>query len=153
MKILVLSDSHGQEQKINSIVSEHDFNHIIFLGDGITDLGSLINLPNLSLVRGNCDFFSSEKLEEVLELEGIKILITHGHTFGVKNGLGALLARAKEMSANVVFFGHTHIPTMQTINDITLINPGSLHKNRNGGSTFGVFTINNGTFTFNFVDF
>jgi predicted phosphodiesterase len=32
------------------------------------------------------------------------------------------------MDADIVFFGHTHIPTDETIGSIRLINPGSCSK-------------------------
>ena len=45
---------------------------------------------------------------------------------------------------DVVVFGHTHIPTYKTIDDIIFINPGSLAYPRGkSDKSFGILTIDN----------
>ena len=144
MKILVISDSHGNVENVNRAVNSVEFDHLFFLGDGIKDLGNLVYADNVHFVRGNCDFFSSEKLEEMIELDGVRFLLVHGHTFAVKKGLGALINYAKEEQANFVLFGHTREFLQQNIGDITVLNPGSISNARGGKSTFAVVEINAG---------
>ena len=129
MKTLsVLSDTHGNIssiEKILPVLKESDY--VVHLGDGIGDMkyferelkGKYIS------VRGNCDFSFGEKYS-FLEIENLKILITHGDMFGVKQSLLRLRMFAEENGACAAFYGHTHIAEECTDNGITLFNPGSL---------------------------
>ena len=71
----------------------------------------------------------------------MKILMTHGHRYGVKSGYGTALAAAKSMGAQVVLFGHTHIPFMEEREGILMLNPGSL---RNPDREYAILEIENG---------
>lgn len=136
MKILILSDSHGSVETLNNIVNNVEFDHLFFLGDGIKDLGNLVYADNVHVVRGNCDLFCKDAVEQVVKLEGVVYLLAHGHTYGVKRGIGALRNRAKEVGANVVLFGHTHQFLLQEEQDLTICNPGSLSLVRGGSGTY-----------------
>ena len=59
----------------------------------------------------------------MLEIQNKKILLTHGHRYRVKYGYDRLLSRAKEISADIVVFGHTHVPENTYIDNILLFNP------------------------------
>ncbi len=153
MKILIFSDSHGNTENLNKMLAEHEFDYLFFLGDGISDLGTLTQLNNIKYVKGNCDFFSQAPYEEVIELEGVRFLLVHGHNEGVKSGLGGLLKRAKEVGAHVACFGHTHQFLLETYNNITLLNPGSISLTRGGKQTFVVANVSNKKTTFQFIQF
>lgn len=134
MKIVVISDSHGNKLGINKLVRDIQFDYLFFLGDGLGDIGELRCMDNVIVVSGNCDFFSDEPNERFFELEGKRIFITHGNRYGVKIGLGSLLKRAKELDAQFVFYGHTHNRVIQQIDGINFINPGKFSKNSDGSS-------------------
>ena len=71
-----------------------------------------------------------------------RIFLTHGHIYKVKFGYKKLLARAKQLFADVVVFGHTHLPKNIYIDNILLFNPGSTALPKNGGpGTFGILEI------------
>ena len=120
---IVFSDIHGNYnalQKLKPLINEND--GAFFAGDGLNDiLGA--KLPNLNYVGGNCD--GSLEREKIIEVEGVKIFLTHGHEYGVKGDLQRLYYRASELGVNVVIFGHTHQPLVQEINGILFLNPGS----------------------------
>ncbi len=107
---------------------------LVHCGDGVRDLDSLENellLANpcarMYAVRGNCDLGSLHyPITEIVEANGLKIMVTHGHAFEVKYGLGMLSKAAREVGAGLVFFGHTHQPVITQKHGVTLINPGSL---------------------------
>lgn len=125
---VIISDTHGNRsalQKLTPIIKENDY--LIFLGDGILDVYSYKNLPKEKLITvlGNCDGGSGE---EVIEVENVKILITHGHEYGVKNSLQKLFLRAKEVGATVALYGHTHVADIIEHDGVTLINPGTLSR-------------------------
>ena len=113
MKYLVLSDSHGNVDNMVRAVELVKPHGIIHLGDGWRDVEELHQLyPRLPLeqVPGNCDFGRFEALERVLILDDHRVLIAHGHTLGVKTGLLRAQYRALEMNADILLFGHTHVP-------------------------------------------
>lgn len=93
-------------------------------------------------VRGNCDPVSSVPLERVVEWEGTRILLLHGHT--VSSRL-SLFYRAEEHGCSIVCFGHSHVPCLERFEDVILLNPGSLSRPRSSfGPTCGLITLQNG---------
>ena len=124
---------------------------VFFLGDGLRDAYAL-DFPSLYAVRGNCDWFSEDMApaEIVMALEGHVILATHGNLYGVKSGLGGLIAHAAEVGADIVLFGHTHQPLSEEISagsvigqttltrPMYLFNPGSIGT---GGCSFGTLYL------------
>lgn len=128
MKILVVSDTHGNHLAPLKLLEESGAEMLIHLGDEINDvlrLAPLINVPVIK-VPGNCDNKDIEPRELLESISGRKIFITHGDMYRVKNGLNQLVVKAKELKASVVLFGHTHIPLIQKQEDVLLINPGTL---------------------------
>ena len=151
MKILVFSDSHSKPKYIEQALEFHNgiADLVIFLGDGLRDIERVSEkYPNLQFfaVKGNCDVFSSGEYRDysVLDLDGIKIFITHGHLFGVKSGYDRILYRAEELGADAVFFGHTHMPLDVSAyvgeKRIHLFNPGSIAY----GGTYEIVNTSNG---------
>lgn len=132
MKLIVISDSHGNGVGIEKIFETMKFDYLIFLGDGIKDLKLYQNLKNVIAVSGNCDFFSDVPNERVVNLDGTLILITHGNKYGVKSTLNHLKEKAKEERADIVLFGHTHIPYVEEWNNIYFANPGTFQRKPNG---------------------
>ncbi|MBE5735058.1 MAG: YfcE family phosphodiesterase [Clostridiales bacterium] len=124
--IIVVSDSHGAKDKIDKIFNEYTFDHFIFLGDGLTDLGLYENMPNVTAVRGNCDFFSTYPYEKVINIAGKNILCTHGNTFEVKRTMLSIEKYAKMIGVDMVLFGHTHSRYNYISDGIVYLNPGSL---------------------------
>ena len=158
--ILIVSDSHGKSDLIEQAAKLTRPHLMLFCGDGLRDLDCSGCICPVYAVRGNCDCFYVPHMgdtDEILTmtLDGVKLLITHGHRFGVKSGLGALISKAVAENADAVIFGHTHEPL-----DITLLpehtnerygiclhkplhvfNPGSLGYRPH---SFGTLTLRNG---------
>ena len=141
MKCLCFSDSHGNSYNIRRVIDLHpDAELIFFLGDGLSDLEPIIKDRTRAFlaVRGNCDRTAllgdnMVKKTDEINILGHRIVITHGDLYGVKFGIGGVINLAKEKSADIVLFGHTHTPLEKYISDdgIYLFNPGSI-----GGSFF-----------------
>lgn len=131
MKILVLSDSHGDLKTLKKAADKYSRNAdiIVHCGDGTKGDVEFLkeNYKNSMIiaVKGNCDFGSSLNNYEKINIEGKNILITHSHLQNTKFTLVNLSYKALEENCDMVFFGHTHIPTDQTFGDVRLINPGS----------------------------
>ncbi len=132
MKILVLSDSHGDGWNLREIFSrERGFSLCIHLGDGERDLEPFFPMPGVPLlqVRGNCDFYSTLPSKIVTQEGGKTILCTHGHEQHVKYGLSDLRFAARDAKADIALYGHTHVPVQTYDDGLYLCNPGSV---RNG---------------------
>ncbi|MDD6276566.1 MAG: YfcE family phosphodiesterase [Clostridia bacterium] len=130
MRILVISDSHGGEFKIRQAVSEQPkAKMLIFLGDGLRDLDNFDSLaPDMTVlkVRGNCDFYSTEREFIVDEVEGVRLYCTHGYRENVKSTKSILRQTAADNKAHIALYGHTHIPDTTYDDGVWLINPGSI---------------------------
>ena len=146
MKILVLSDSHGMLAPMEQAVSATSPDVIVHLGDYHRDAAALEDrFPDIPLVSvpGNCDFpGGDEPLTRVLQWEGVRVLITHGHRYGVKGGLLKLELAAREAEAQLALFGHTHRALCEDVGDLWLLNPGSCGY---GFPTCGVVELEEGT--------
>lgn len=130
MKILVFSDSHGNTSFMEQAVQAEAPDQILHLGDVLRDARALAErFPHIPLtcVPGNCDGMGgSEPAERVVELEGKRILMMHGHTRGVKAGIGGAVWAGREAEADVVLFGHTHEPLCDRVGPMWVVNPGSV---------------------------
>ena len=121
-----MSDTHGNAndiKKLLPIMEESDY--VIHLGDYMSDTRYFSEniYEKLYAVKGNCDGGGDDL---VIEIENKKILLTHGDRYGVKQGNLKLLLKAKEIGADAVFYGHTHVPLIEEVENITFINPGTL---------------------------
>lgn len=144
MKIIVISDSHGNREGIDKIFKFINFDYLIFLGDGLKDLGDYVYLDNVIAVCGNCDLFSDMPDTRIFNAEGKLILITHGHKFGVKSTLNHLKEKAKEENCDIALFGHTHVPYIENWHDIYIANPGTFQRKPNNKCSALEINIVNG---------
>lgn len=156
MEALIFSDSHGRVRAMKAAIDRQLTlpDAIFFLGDGLRDTSDpIFDATPLYAVRGNCDWFlgyDDTPSERVMKWAGLTLLLTHGHEYNVKSGTGALLLRAMDVGADVVLFGHTHVPICERIpagslsrggvpypRDIWLFNPGSIGME----GSFGTLTV------------
>lgn len=146
MKILVLSDSHGNIDSMAQAVERESPDLLLHLGDCWRDAERLHErFPVLPLhqVPGNCDFRSTEPNERLLLLEGKRVLLCHGHTYGVKQSLLLAGYAAEEQALDAFLFGHTHRPLVDLRGRTLFLNPGSI-----GDPVcpfYGILTLENGT--------
>ena len=145
MRIIVLSDTHGKIRNFRKIyLKQKDAYLFIHLGDGESEVVSMrTEYPNSSfmLVKGNCDFSSTEPEEKLIVLNNKRIYMTHGHKFNVKRCLDSFFETAMENRADIALFGHTHIPLCEYFNGMYVLNPGSAEFSRNGIPKFGIIDI------------
>jgi putative phosphoesterase len=150
MKLLVMSDSHRNIGHMLFAVEQTKPDAIAHLGDHIIDAIELRRkLPGMEfyMVMGNCDFSTVGGNELLLQLEGVKIYMTHGHIYGVKSGYDALIKQAQRQKADLALFGHTHQAMIQQTDGLWLMNPGQM-KNHDCiyTASYGIVTIKDGTF-------
>lgn len=133
MEILVASDTHGHNERLTEL--ELAYPHAQrFLHAG--DWGGNPNLHRFWLsVKGNNDYYNQNlPKERVVEIEGHRIYMAHGHQVPFYNYSQNLVRLAKAHQCDIVITGHTHRPRIEEKDDILLINPGSLSRNRDGSS-------------------
>lgn len=87
---------------------------------------SFLNSSKITSVKGNTDFFIKLPYQRILEIDGKKILLIHGHTHRVKSGLTKLVNHCKQLKVDICIYGHTHIQNITTIDNIIFLNPGAL---------------------------
>ena len=129
MKILILSDSHGNLSNMEKAVEQSSPRMIFHLGDCWRDAEKLHDrFPDIPLeqVPGNCDYRPLEPAERLLCLEDKRILLCHGHTYGVKQSLLSAGFAAEEQNLDLFLFGHTHRPLVDRRGKTLFVNPGSI---------------------------
>lgn len=136
MKILVLSDTHGDIDKAEEAIrSNSDVDLIIHLGDYFRDAQKLASMfPHIAVeyIYGNSDFMiENVQAERLIECCGKKIFLTHGHRYSVKMGYDKLYKKAEELGVDVLLFGHTHISDIVKRGNCYILNPGSISEPRN----------------------
>ena len=166
MKIMVASDIHGSAyycQKMTEAYKNSGAQKLLLLGD-ILYRGPRNDLPkeyapkkviemlnNISdeilCVRGNCDSEVDQMVlkfnimaEYAIIYDGERMIFaTHGHKFN-KDNLPSL------KKGDILLHGHTHIPVNESIDGITVMNPGSVSIPKEN-SWHGYMIIENGTYT------
>ena len=76
-------------------------------------------------VRGNCDWNSFFPSKEIFKVCGKTIFVTHGHLYDAKSGLYRITSAAREAGADILLFGHTHMPLTLYEDGLYIMNPGS----------------------------
>ncbi|MDO4458590.1 MAG: metallophosphoesterase [Clostridia bacterium] len=152
MKIIVLSDIHGDYFRAKEAVDKvKTAEVVIFTGDGERDIDRLEEIyPDIKFlkVRGNCDMGSNLPVADSITLEGKKIFYTHGHMYNVKYSEYDVREAARERKADIVLYGHTHIPVNEYKDDMWVMNPGSCHGY---DASFGTIDIQNGQVLTNII--
>ena len=152
MEILIASDSHGRFDNLRHMLRNHpNAKYLLFCGDGLRDVGAAVrDFPSVivAAVRGNCDWLSDVPEELFFTVEGVRILMMHGHAYGVKSGMEDALSYAKERGANILIYGHTHKKHNEYVSDaqITLFNPGSIAERTAEGYSYGVLEVKAGEY-------
>lgn len=132
MRILVLSDSHGDVCSLCAILRMHrEADFVLFLGDGEDDFfgiqaQELLKNKRFEAFCGNCDFYSTLPKEKLMTIADKRILAMHGHTKSVKYGLESLIDAAKAQNADIAVYGHTHEPHTENSSGIQIMCPGAV---------------------------
>ncbi len=150
MKILVLSDTHGDTNKAEEAIRlNKEISLVIHLGDYFRDAQKLSSLfPDIPVeyIYGNSDFMIDDvPAEKMLEICGKKIFITHGHRYSVKWDYEKLYKKAEELQADMLLFGHTHVPDIIEKGKYCILNPGSTSDPRDDSDeSYAIIEISNG---------
>jgi uncharacterized protein len=123
---------------------------ILHVGDHTTALATelLAGIAPVDAVAGNND---PAELQErfgtwkVVEIEGVKLGLVHGHLGAGRSTLDRALGSFQPYEADVVLFGHSHIPYLARHEDRWVMNPGSpTDKRRQPRYSYGTVEISGG---------
>lgn len=141
MKLVLASDNHRDLESLQWIVKQHpDADRLLHLGDSELSEETLSELGFVG-VKGNYPFEPKFPMDLMMNFDGVRTLLTHGHKYSVKMGLYALVEAALSVGAKMVFFGHTHDPIIRTYENILFVNPGSCASSRSGVHSYAVVII------------
>lgn len=129
MKILIVSDTHGRDHYLlRALERVSPIDLLIHLGDfeGSEEYIQSIAPCPVEMVSGNNDFFNGLPREKVIRIGTYTVMLTHGHRYGVNYNTSSIREAAKMNHANIVLFGHTHVPMIDLKESIWAVNPGSL---------------------------
>lgn len=131
MRIIAMSDSHGNFNRVRRIVeaNKDTTDMFIHLGDGLDEFEDAHHLfPQLHFVgvKGNNDWGSMESKMKLITCGGTNVMLAHGDLYRVKYGLDDYERAARETKATVALYGHTHVACSDYIDGLFLINPGSV---------------------------
>ncbi len=138
MKILILSDNHGNFEIIKKVLNiEKNVDIYLHLGD--YELPEYL-LNNFLLVKGNCDYLSNEPISRTIEINNFKIYLEHGINFTKTLYKENYI---KNTNADIFLFGHTHTRLASKLDNIYIFNPGSISKPRdNSKGTYLILYLN-----------
>lgn len=171
MKLMILSDIHGSSfylKKAMDIYQKETCDKMILLGDVLyhgprndlpfghapKEVIALLNpmKEDIVAVKGNCEAevdqmvldFDVESDYKILELDGLKLFLTHGHHHNTNN------LNTNE-AFDVLLHGHTHIPAFEKKENYIYINPGSISIPKND-SKHSLIIYENRCFDFRDLD-
>lgn len=136
MKVLIVSDTHRNEDNLIEVLErEKTPDLLIHCGDveGAEDEIEHYAGCKTVFVAGNNDFFSRLPREMELQVEGMKVWVTHGHNYYVNTNPEYIRKEARIRNIDIVLYGHTHRPVIEKKEDLIVINPGSLTYPRQEG--------------------
>lgn len=157
MKIIVMSDSHGNYRALENIFENYYADIYIHLGDGERELNRICEkFPEKKIMHtaGNCDLASLSP-DHILFSPDDKhtIFAAHGHKLAIKYSLEIIKKDAKKAGADIVLYGHSHERHMEYCNGMYIMNPGSASCPRDGNRpSFGIIEITDAGVMTNIVD-
>lgn len=130
MKVLVISDVHGNKRRLKDVLSEVDApDYVLSLGDQELKQ-SFLQSRDIIAIKGNAAFDSGSGFEQTVKINGWRIYMTHGHKLRVQNSYDRLYYRMLEEEADIAMHGHTHQMAFMEVSGKFIVNPGSLNQSR-----------------------
>lgn len=129
MKIVVVSDNHGDEEALVRVLNIHK-DADLYLHCGDSQMFDHEISPFIS-VKGNCDFGKNYPMELYFDTPYGKLYMHHGNfMFGITPQL------VESKNCKIFLYGHVHRQRIQKFKDTFVVCPGStsLPRDDNGPS-------------------
>ena len=141
MKIGLISDTHGDIRgMVRAMELLEGVDRLLHAGDHYRDAYWIENRypVRVTAVPGNGDPDDAGASHRLLKIQGLSILLCHGHIQRVQRSLTHLYYFGLEKAAQIIIFGHTHTPYLRE-EDVVMINPGTTSRPRSQhGRTCGI---------------
>ena len=132
MRIGVISDTHGLVRP-EALDALRGSDHLLHAGDigGEDVLATLAELAPLTAVAGNNDGFRCGNAGETARvvLDGVRFFLTH-ILDRPRRPRPEVLAELRREPADVVVFGHSHLPHDEVLDGVRYFNPASAGPRR-----------------------
>ncbi len=163
MKICVLADTHLYVPLSVQAINEMDHVDLfIHLGDCYIDAKEIHKQTGLPFkaVRGNKDWNVEVPDVDFWDIEGVKIMATHGHLEDMNpydppevniKKFNKLARTAKKNGVQLVLYGHNHLADKFYVDDILFFNPGEMIYGARR-CTYGILEISDGNFSIKHVE-
>lgn len=148
MKVIIFSDNHGKVSTLTDIRKRHP-EISIFIHCG--DYCSSVDDSWMIRVAGNNDYDDCDEIK-IINIDGKRILITHGHLFPRYKLVDSLYQYALKNHCDIVCFGHIHVRVLEEKNGILIINPGSTNYNYDGSQCgYAILDTENNQVEFKYI--
>lgn len=150
MRIAIFSDTHGNRKDMREALARFaPLELIVHLGDGVRDGIEVAREAAIPFrgVCGNEDYGADLPVTDLVEVEGRRLLLTHGHHMNInpyhpkevwRRDLREMAVWAKGKGAEALLFGHAHVPVLQREKGIVLCNPGDQYVGSAAGASFAL---------------
>lgn len=127
MKILAISDNHGDREILQTIFDQYrsQVDAIFHCGDSEMTLDDPL-LKDVYIVTGNNDFGADFPDDITKDINGYRVFMTHGDLYGVSMSMTRLDLKSREIDADIVLYGHTHQLAAEMSQNRLFVNPGSI---------------------------
>ncbi len=151
MVVGIVSDTHGNRQAMDALLAHPAAETVevwLHAGDVASDAEYIARMTDKKVysVAGNCDWPNARvKDEYAVDLDGHRIFLAHGHTYGVRHTTDLLREAAAAEQADIAIYGHTHVVEVWEADGVLVVNPGSLSKPRDAAEgSFALMTLTAG---------
>ena len=129
MKVLILSDVHGQIETLQTILERHhDVDACLSAGDQELPQ-SWLDKHSIQAVYGNAFQDSGEAMIQTV-FEAWRVVMVHGHRHHVHRGDHGLVQLMAQTQADIIVHGHTHVLRLTQTGKGYLLNPGAVSHSR-----------------------
>lgn len=131
LKALIVSDNHGDLEVLEELtyIYKNDVDLWLHCGDSeFTASNPIWNF--FKTVKGNMDFDYQLASYRKDKLGNQNLLLVHGHKHQLDTSLEYLNELAEEEQSDIIFYGHTHIASIDKFEGKYFINPGSITQPR-----------------------
>lgn len=150
MRVAVVSDSHGNTQaleRLASLLSGKGIPMVLHLGDDYRDLGFLSSrgLEVIGVPGVYCPEYADARIpnRRLVELAGVKLFLTHTDSRHRHDRPGDPDPQEAAWEADLILYGHTHVPALEERESGFWLNPGHLKGKTDRGqpATYALLTL------------
>ena len=134
-RVLVFGDTHIPSRR-DSIpeafydrIEQTNYDLALITGDLVREsemLSAFPPLPRSFIVVGNMDYGSQYNFHEQIQLDDFNVLLLHGTQLRPRGNIKQLWEIVQEIEADVAIHGHTHIASIDLLEDRLFLNPGTI---------------------------